>query len=117
VAWLESLGGFHANSKNWAEAAMCFVHIAALIAEYLNLLEPSPGLPQGASAFRQVSFNAVEESSLSDISPVLLVLFDMSDVMQDEEGICESHIFTEAGLLKMASIAFHYLKQVHLSVT
>eukprot|EP01114_Cavostelium_apophysatum_P003911 TRINITY_DN1404_c0_g1_i1.p1 TRINITY_DN1404_c0_g1~~TRINITY_DN1404_c0_g1_i1.p1 ORF type:complete len:1840 (+),score=629.05 TRINITY_DN1404_c0_g1_i1:76-5595(+) len=104
VAWLESLSEVHVTQKNWAEAAQCLVHIAALVAEYLNLFEPMQGLPQGSGAFQQVSRNAIEEASMGDLSP-------------DEEGICETHTFTETGLLKVMDGATQYLKQAELYET
>lgn len=104
MAWLESLAEVHVANKNWAESAQCLIHIAGLVAEYLNLFEPAPGLPKGCGAFQQVSRNVVEEASLSDISP-------------DEEGICETQTFTEAGLLKIMDNAVQYLKQAELYET
>jgi len=104
VAWLESLAEVHVNQKNWAEAAQCLTHIAALVSEYLNLFEPTSGLPQGCGAFQQVSRNVIEEASLQDLSP-------------DEEGICETHTFTEPGLLKIMDLAIQYLKQAELYET
>jgi hypothetical protein len=35
-----------------AEAAECYVHAAALVAEYLNLVEVRLGMPSGCAAFQ-----------------------------------------------------------------
>ena len=58
--------------NNYTEAAMCSVHAAALVAEYLYLLEGKPHLPVGCVAFQKLSPNVLEESAVSDdvVSPV-----------------------------------------------
>ena len=45
---------------------MCLVHGAALVAEYLFLLEGKPYLPVGCIAFQKLSPNVLEESAVSD---------------------------------------------------
>lgn len=42
----------HAELGNQAEAAQCMVHAAALVAEYLALLEDSRHLPVGCVSFQ-----------------------------------------------------------------
>lgn len=51
---------------------MCLVHAAALVAEYLYLLEGKSYLPVGCVAFQKLSPNVLEESAVSDdvITPV-----------------------------------------------
>ena len=51
---------------------MCWVHAAALVAEYLYLLEGRPYLPIGCVAFQTLSPNVLEESAISDdvVAPV-----------------------------------------------
>lgn len=51
---------------------MCLVHAAALVAEYLYLLEGQPYLPVGCVAFQHLSPNVLEESAISEdiITPV-----------------------------------------------
>lgn len=51
---------------------MCLVHGAALVAEYLFLLEGKHYLPVGCVAFQKLSPNVLEESAISDdtLSPV-----------------------------------------------
>lgn len=52
------MAGKHAELGNHAEAAQCMVHAAALVAEYLALLEDSRYLPVGCVSF-QVSGGGV----------------------------------------------------------
>lgn len=51
---------------------MCLVHGAALVAEYLFLLEEKSYLPVGCIAFQKLSPNVLEESAISDdtVNPV-----------------------------------------------
>lgn len=79
---------------------MCLVHSAALVAEYLHLLEPGGGgRPVGAVALAPVTPNALEESAVGD------------DVLaRREEGLCLGPDFSEsglAGLLEHAASSFH----------
>ena len=61
-----------AQMKNHTEAAMCLVHAAALVSEYLYLLEGKSYLPRGCVAFQNISPNVLEESATSDdtLAPV-----------------------------------------------
>lgn len=81
---------------------MCLVHSAALVSEYLGMLEDQKHLPVGAVPFEQLTPNAVEESAVSD------------DVLcPDEEGFCTGKYFTEnglVGLLEQAAISFHMVR-------
>ena len=52
--------------KHFQEAAMCLVHAAALVAEYLYMLEGQKHLPVGCAAFQAISPNMLEESVISD---------------------------------------------------
>jgi hypothetical protein len=76
--------------EHFAEAAMCKIHSAALISEYLHMLEDRQYMPTGAVTFATLTPNALEESAVSDdvVSP-------------DEEGICTGKFFTETGLLQV----------------
>ncbi|XP_063084731.1 dedicator of cytokinesis protein 6 isoform X2 [Cavia porcellus] len=88
LTWLQNMAGKHAELGNHAEAAQCMVHAAALVAEYLALLEDSRHLPVGCVSFQNISSNVLEESAISDdiLSP-------------DEEGFCSGKYFTELGLV------------------
>ena len=88
LTWLETMSQKHENQIHYAEAAMCKIHCAALVAEYLHMLEDRQYMPTGAVTFSRLTPNAVEESAVSDdvVSP-------------DEEGICTGKHFTEAGFM------------------
>uniref|UniRef100_A0A1B0BZM0 Dedicator of cytokinesis protein 7 n=1 Tax=Glossina palpalis gambiensis TaxID=67801 RepID=A0A1B0BZM0_9MUSC len=87
LTWLENMAKKHRERSNHTEAAMCFVHSAALVAEYLSMLESQPHLPVGAVSFQKVTPNALLESAVSD------------DVLSPgEDGICLGNHFTESGL-------------------
>ncbi|XP_030062505.1 dedicator of cytokinesis protein 7 isoform X9 [Microcaecilia unicolor] len=88
LTWLQNMAGKHSERSNHAEAAQCLVHSAALVAEYLSMLEDRKYLPVGCVTFQNISSNVLEESAVSDdvVSP-------------DEEGICSGKYFTEAGLV------------------
>ena len=57
--------------EHWAEAAMCKIHCAALISEYLHLMEDLEYMPTGATTFSKISPNVLDESAVSDdvVSP------------------------------------------------
>jgi len=106
VAWLESLAKFNGKYKNYAEAAMCFIHISALVAEYLSRTEPSPVILKGCAAFDKISMNVLEEGSIADLATF-------------GEGLADSksHVFSEDGLIKMLSEAVENFKQGELFET
>ena len=51
---------------------MCLTHAAALVAEYLYMLDGASHLPLGCISFQKVSSNMLEESAISDdvVNPV-----------------------------------------------
>nr|CAB3239439.1 dedicator of cytokinesis protein 9-like [Phallusia mammillata] len=74
--WLESMARAHEKNGNYSEAAMCYVHIAALVAEYLK----RKGIvSKGCSAFRTISPNVEKEES------ALKEDVGMQDVQYDED--------------------------------
>jgi len=88
LTWLANMAQKHMERNNHTEAAMCLVHSAALVAEYLHMLEEKPHLPLGAVALERVTPNALEESAVSD------------DVLSpEEEGVCLGKDLTESGLV------------------
>ncbi|XP_068192082.1 dedicator of cytokinesis protein 7 isoform X1 [Antennarius striatus] len=99
LTWLQNMAGKHCERGNHAEAAQCLVHGAALVAEYLNMLEDCRYLPIGCVTFQNISSNALEESAVSD------------DVLSpEEEGICAGKYFSESGLvglLEQAAASFN----------
>ncbi|XP_043213029.1 dedicator of cytokinesis protein 7-like, partial [Amphibalanus amphitrite] len=63
LTWLDNMAKKHTERGQLAEAGMCYVHSAALVAEYLSMLEPKAYLPLGAAAFEDISPNVLEESA------------------------------------------------------
>jgi len=93
----------HNSRQNYTEAAMCLVHAAALVAEYLYLLEGQPYLPVGCVAFQHLSPNVLEESAISE-----------DIITPEEEGICTSKFFSENGLIGLLEQAATLFKEAHL---
>ncbi|XP_029112772.1 dedicator of cytokinesis protein 9-like isoform X5 [Scleropages formosus] len=61
--WLDSMARIHVKNGDLSEAAMCYVHVAALVAEYLR----RKGMfKQGCSAFRVITPNIDEEVSMME---------------------------------------------------
>ncbi|XP_038660625.1 dedicator of cytokinesis protein 8 isoform X1 [Scyliorhinus canicula] len=88
LTWLQNMAEKHTKRKCYTEAALCLVHAAALVAEYLSMLEDHKYLPVGSVSFQNISPNVLEESAVSDdiLSP-------------DEDGICSGRYFSENGLV------------------
>ncbi|XP_046338287.2 dedicator of cytokinesis protein 9-like isoform X11 [Haliotis rufescens] len=83
--WLDSMAKLHNKNGDFSEAAHCYIHIAALIAEYLKKRGKlrSRAYPQGCTAFSRVSPNiAIEESGIKDDS-------GMEDVQYTEETLVD----------------------------
>uniref|UniRef100_A0A8C0H887 Dedicator of cytokinesis 9 n=1 Tax=Chelonoidis abingdonii TaxID=106734 RepID=A0A8C0H887_CHEAB len=61
--WLDSMARIHVKNGDLSEAAMCYVHVAALVAEYLT----RKGIfKQGCSTFRIITPNIDEEASMME---------------------------------------------------
>uniref|UniRef100_A0A8C5H908 Dedicator of cytokinesis protein 9-like n=1 Tax=Gouania willdenowi TaxID=441366 RepID=A0A8C5H908_GOUWI len=77
--WLDSMARIHNKNGDLSEAAMCYVHVAALVAEYLW----RKGMfRQGCSSFRVITPNIDEESAMmEDVG--------MQDVHFNEEVLME----------------------------
>ncbi|XP_068675223.1 dedicator of cytokinesis protein 7-like [Montipora foliosa] len=90
LTWLTNMAAKHGELNNHVEAAMCLVHTAGLVSEYLSMLEDKPELPIGCVSFEKITPNVLEESAISDdvVSP-------------DEEGICTGKYFCENGLVAL----------------
>ncbi|XP_053322371.1 dedicator of cytokinesis protein 8 isoform X2 [Spea bombifrons] len=88
LTWLQNMAEKHVKRKCYTEAAMCLVHAAALVAEYLSMLEDCSYLPVGSVSFQNISSNVIEESAVSD------------DILTpDEDGVCSGRYFSENGLV------------------
>ncbi|KAK7484867.1 hypothetical protein BaRGS_00023910, partial [Batillaria attramentaria] len=78
--WLQAMAHQHIRREDFSEAAHCYIHIAALIAEYLKR---RGSYPQGCQSFGVISPNIVaEESGIKDDS-------GMQDVQYTEETLVE----------------------------
>ncbi|KAM6893914.1 dedicator of cytokinesis protein 9-like [Xenentodon cancila] len=77
--WLDSMARIHNKNCDLSEAAMCYVHVAALVAEYLW----RKGMfRQGCSTFRVITPNIDEEAAMmEDVG--------MQDVHFNEEVLME----------------------------
>ncbi|KAM6448572.1 dedicator of cytokinesis protein 9 isoform 2-T2 [Liasis olivaceus] len=77
--WLDSMAKIHVKNGDFSEAAMCYVHVAALVAEYLL----RKGMfRQGCNSFRVITPNIDEEASMmEDVG--------MQDVHFNEEVLME----------------------------
>ncbi|XP_028248822.1 dedicator of cytokinesis protein 9 isoform X5 [Parambassis ranga] len=77
--WLDSMARIHNKNGDLSEATMCYVHVAALVAEYLW----RKGMfRQGCSAFRVITPNIDEEAAMmEDVG--------MQDVHFNEEVLME----------------------------
>ncbi|ELR16168.1 Dedicator of cytokinesis [Acanthamoeba castellanii str. Neff] len=105
ITWLINLANFHALRLNWAEAGQCALHMGALISEYLALKRGAPdatqvALPKNCHAFLGISPNVVEEA-----------LTEISMVGGGEEGMCESQLFSDRGLVSVLLDAVDYFKK------
>ncbi|KAJ8003348.1 hypothetical protein DPEC_G00147390 [Dallia pectoralis] len=61
--WLDSMARIHSKNSDFTEAAMCYVHVAALVAEYLRR---KGVFSQGCSAFRVITPNIEEEAAMME---------------------------------------------------
>uniref|UniRef100_A0A8C5LM28 Dedicator of cytokinesis 8 n=1 Tax=Leptobrachium leishanense TaxID=445787 RepID=A0A8C5LM28_9ANUR len=100
LTWLQNMAEKHVKRKCYTEAAMCLVHAAALVAEYLSLLEDCSYLPVGSVSFQNISSNIIEESAVSD------------DILTpDEDGVCSGRYFSETGLIGLLEQAAELFSQ------
>ncbi|XP_075683845.1 dedicator of cytokinesis protein 8 isoform X2 [Rhinoderma darwinii] len=100
LTWLQNMAEKHVKVKCYSEAAMCLVHAAALVSEYLSLLEDCSYLPVGSVSFQNISSNVLEESAVSD------------DILTpDEDGVCSGRYFSETGLVGLLEQAAELFRQ------
>ncbi|XP_053717211.1 dedicator of cytokinesis protein 11 isoform X4 [Synchiropus splendidus] len=77
--WLDSMARAHLKNGDLSEAAMCYVHVAALVAEYLHRKKL---FPSGLAAFKRITFNIDEEAAMKEDT-------GMQDVYYTEEVLVE----------------------------
>uniref|UniRef100_A0A8C3SK52 Dedicator of cytokinesis 11 n=1 Tax=Chelydra serpentina TaxID=8475 RepID=A0A8C3SK52_CHESE len=100
--WLDSMAKIHVKNGDFSEAAMCYIHVAALVAEFLHRKSKSyywgedaasffcvqSGVwggelfPNGCSAFRKITPNIDEEGAMKEDA-------GMMDVHYSEEVLVE----------------------------
>jgi hypothetical protein len=93
VTWLNELARFHYSETNFTEAALCHIHICALVLEYLK---------QNCDYRLSVR----EDELFHRMCPGLAEIAD-----QEEEGACQSDVFSEAGLLAELNLALDHLEK------
>ncbi|XP_042336149.1 dedicator of cytokinesis protein 11 isoform X2 [Sceloporus undulatus] len=77
--WLDSMAKIHVKNGDFSEAAMCYVHIAALVAEFLHRKKL---FPAGCSSFKKITPNIDEEGAMKEDA-------GMMDVHYSEEVLVE----------------------------
>jgi len=89
LTWLANMAQKHIEKGNHAEAAQCFIHSSAMVAEYLHLIESKSYLPTSCGAFHKISSNILEESTI------------LCEVPTDKEGLFTGKSFSENGLITL----------------
>ena len=110
LTWLENMAIKHKEQKHHAEAGMCKIHSAALVSEYLHMLEDRKYMPNGAVTYSKLTPNALDESAVSDdiVSPDEEVTGNQTVVeiiCNFFQGICNGKNFTENGLIEFLETA------------
>ncbi|XP_065702139.1 dedicator of cytokinesis protein 11 isoform X3 [Patagioenas fasciata] len=77
--WLDSMAKIHVKNGDFSEAAMCYVHVAALVAEFLHRKKL---FPSGCTGFRKITPNIDEEGAMKEDG-------GMMDVHYSEEVLVE----------------------------
>nr|XP_008177199.1 dedicator of cytokinesis protein 11 isoform X1 [Chrysemys picta bellii] len=77
--WLDSMAKIHVKNGDFSEAAMCYVHVAALVAEFLHRKKL---FPNGCSSFKKITPNIDEEGAMKEDA-------GMMDVHYSEEVLVE----------------------------
>ncbi|KAJ8337720.1 hypothetical protein SKAU_G00366860 [Synaphobranchus kaupii] len=88
--WLDSMARAHLKNGDYSEAAMCYVHVAALVAEYLYRKKM---FPSGLAAFKKITLNIDEEAAMKEDT-------GMQDVYYSEEVLVEHLELCVDGLWK-----------------
>ncbi|XP_051876848.1 dedicator of cytokinesis protein 11 [Pristis pectinata] len=77
--WLGSMAKIHLKNGDFSEAVMCYVHVAALVAEYLYRKKL---FPKGCTAFKAITPNVEEEAATKEDA-------GMQDVHYTEDVLVE----------------------------
>uniref|UniRef100_A0A8D2L5S1 Dedicator of cytokinesis 10 n=1 Tax=Varanus komodoensis TaxID=61221 RepID=A0A8D2L5S1_VARKO len=87
--WLESMAKIHARNGDLSEAAMCYIHIAALIAEYLK----RKGLfSMGWPAFLNITPNIKEEGAMKEDSGMQDTPYN-EDILVEQLELCVEYLW------------------------
>ncbi|MEJ1272084.1 hypothetical protein NN561_002932 [Cricetulus griseus] len=110
--WLESMAKIHARNGDLSEAAMCYIHIAALIAEYLKR---KAGTFLEMQVLLSMEFLTQQLASLATDIPAcrkLLSKFPQGSIargfFEEEEG--KEYIYKEPKLTGLSEISQRLLK-------
>ncbi len=98
AAWLETLAFHHESQQNYEEAAQCRIHLSALVSTYLTLLKPAEAVPVDRIAFEAAAPNSASE-------------FEPATNLAQEEGVCDSEMFSRIGLFHQLEDGVRLLKQ------
>ncbi|XP_069468948.1 dedicator of cytokinesis protein 11 isoform X2 [Ambystoma mexicanum] len=77
--WLDSMAKIHVKNGDFSEAAMCYIHVSALVAEFLYRKKL---FPSGCSVFKKITPNIDEEAAMKEDT-------GMMDVYYSEEVLVE----------------------------
>ncbi|KAM8954282.1 LOW QUALITY PROTEIN: dedicator of cytokinesis protein 11 [Pelodytes ibericus] len=77
--WLESMAKIHVKNGDYSEAAMCYIHVAALVAEFLSRKKL---FHSGCAVFKKITPNIDEEAAMKDDAGTM-------DVYYSEEVLLE----------------------------
>ncbi|XP_051505801.1 dedicator of cytokinesis protein 11-like isoform X2 [Myxocyprinus asiaticus] len=82
--WLDSMARAHSKNGDFSEAAMCNVHVAALVAEYLHRKKL---FPSGLAAFKRITQNIDEEAAMKEDIGMQDVYYT-EDVLVEQLEVC-----------------------------
>nr|XP_055053130.1 dedicator of cytokinesis protein 11 isoform X2 [Misgurnus anguillicaudatus] len=82
--WLDSMARAHGKNGDYSEAAMCNVHVAALVAEYLYRRKL---FPSGLAAFKKITQNIDEEAAMKEDAGMQDVYYT-EDVLVEQLEVC-----------------------------
>jgi len=122
--WLQSMANFHIKHKNYSEAAMCYLHIAALIAEHLKKKKV---ITYGATYFKNISSNIEKDELLTNNTEVTSlddhtynmdsfneVLYECAELIEKAERYeILQHVFQMIIPYYIQHRKYHELSEVH----
>ncbi|TRY94835.1 hypothetical protein DNTS_029910, partial [Danionella cerebrum] len=82
--WLDSMARAHTKNGDYSEAAMCNVHVAALMAEYLHRKKL---FPTGLVAFKKITQNIDEEGAMKEDIGMQDVYYT-EDILMEQLEVC-----------------------------